>query len=68
MKKIIKQSDVRRRDPSFKEAIAAAAKAEADHAKNDPVEGEIVIGDIVDGELVEEAGPIRSEIRRLLHG
>jgi len=58
----------RRRDPSFKEAITGAAKAEARYAKNDPVEGEVVIGDIVEGELVEEAGPVRSEIHRLLHG
>ena len=35
----------RRRDPSFKEAIAAVAKAEAQHAKIDPVEGEIESGD-----------------------
>jgi predicted DNA-binding protein len=58
----------RRRDPSFKEAIAAAAKAEAHHGNSDPVEGEVVIGEIVEGQLVEEVGPVQSEIHQLLHG
>jgi len=58
----------RRRDPTFKDAIEAAAKAEARYGKSDPVEGEVVIGDIVDGQLVEDAGPVQSEIRQLLHG
>lgn len=58
----------RRRDPGFKQAIAAAATAEAQHAKSDPVEGEIVIGELIDGELVEDAGPVQTEIYRLLRG
>ena len=58
----------RRRDPTFKQAIAAAAKAEAQHGRSDPLEGEIVMGELVDGELVEDAGPVQSEIHRLLRG
>jgi hypothetical protein len=34
----------RRRDPAFKQAIAAAAKAEAQRGRSDPLDGEIVIG------------------------
>ena len=58
----------RRRDPSFHEAIASAAESEAQHGKQDPVEGEVVIGEIIDGKLIEDAGPVQSEIHRLLHG
>jgi len=32
-------------DPSFKAAIATAAKAEAEHGQSDPLDGEIVIGE-----------------------
>jgi hypothetical protein len=58
----------RRRDPNFKQAIASAATAEAQHANSDPVEGELVLGELVDGKLVEAFGPVQSEIRRLLRG
>jgi predicted DNA-binding protein len=58
----------RRRDPTFAQAIAAAAAAEAQHGRTDPVEGKIVIGDLVNGELVAEIGPVHSEIHRLLRG
>lgn len=58
----------RRRDPGFKAAITAAAKAEAKYGNDDPVEGQVVIGELVDGRLVEEAGPVQSEIRKFLHG
>ena len=58
----------RRRDPSFKAAIATAAKAEAEHAQRDPLDGEVVIGELVDGRLVEEPGPVAAEIHQLLHG
>lgn len=46
----------RERDPDFEQAIAAFAEAEA--SLDDPVEGQ----------LVEEVGPIRAEIMRLLNG
>ena len=58
----------RRRDPAFKQAIAAAAKAEAQHGRSDPLDGEIVIGELVDDELVEDLGPVQTEIHRLLRG
>jgi predicted DNA-binding protein len=58
----------RRRDPNFKEAIAAAAKAEAQYVNSDPVEGQVVIGELVEGQVVEEAGPVLTEIHQLLHG
>jgi predicted transcriptional regulator len=58
----------RLRDPTFKQAIAAAAKAEAQHGGSDPLDGEIVIGDLVDGALVDHAGPVQAEIHRLLRG
>jgi predicted transcriptional regulator len=58
----------RRRDPAFKHAIAAAAKAEAQHGRSDPLDGEIVIGELVDDELVETLGPVQTEIHRLLRG
>jgi predicted transcriptional regulator len=58
----------RRRDPRFKRAIAAAAKAEALYGDQDPVEGTVVIGELVDGQRSEPAGPVQSEIRQLLHG
>lgn len=57
----------RRRDPSFKSAIAAAAQAEAEHHQSDPLDGEIVIGELVDGR-VAELGPVAAEIHQLLHG
>jgi len=57
----------RRRDPEFKDAIAAAAKAEAQLGGHDPVEGAVAIGDLVDGQLVDAAGPVQSEIRKLLN-
>jgi hypothetical protein len=56
------------RDPEFKDAIGAVAKAEAQHATSDPVEGHVVIGRLVDGQLVEDAGSVQREIRQLLHG
>jgi predicted DNA-binding protein len=59
----------RRRDPSFKSAIAAAAKAEAEHRQSDPLDGEVVIGELVDGRLTQqEPGPVAAEIHQLLHG
>lgn len=58
----------RRRDPSFKVAIATAAKAEAEHAQSDLLDGEIMIGEFVDGRMVENAGPVEAEIHQLLHG
>jgi predicted transcriptional regulator len=62
----------RRRDPSFKAAIATAAKAEAEaeaeHGQSDALDGEVVIGELIDGRLVEEPAPVAAEIRRLLHG
>jgi predicted DNA-binding protein len=58
----------RLRDPNFKEAIAATAKAEAQYADSDPVEGHVVIGELVEGHLAEEAGPVLTEIHQLLHG
>jgi hypothetical protein len=58
----------RRRDPSFKAAIATAAKAEAEHRQSDPLDGEVVIGELVDGHVVEETGPVEAEIHQLLHG
>ena len=58
----------RRRDPNFKDAIVAAAKAEAQYAQSDPVEGQVVIGELIEGRLVEEAGPVQTEIHQLLHG
>src|ERR1700685_4314014 len=44
----------RRRDPRFKDAIAAVVDAEATLGKEDPAEGEVVIGKLVNGQLVEE--------------
>ena len=58
----------RRRDPSFKSAIAAAAKAEAEHHQNDPLDGKVVIGEFIDGQVTREIGPVEAEIRQLLHG
>ena len=58
----------RRRDPSFKAAIATAAKAEAEHGQSDALDGEVVIGELIDGRLVEEPGPVTAEIHQLLHG
>lgn len=46
----------RRRDPDFEQAIAAFAQAE------------VGVEDPVDGRPVEESGPVRAEIRRLLNG
>ena len=61
----------RRRDPRFKDAIAAVVDAEATLGKEDPAEGEVVIGKLVNGQLVEEptiegVSPLQTEIRRLL--
>jgi predicted transcriptional regulator len=58
----------RRRDPDFKQAIAATAKAEAQHGRSDPLDGEIVVGELVDDELVPDLGPVQTEIHRLLRG
>ena len=52
----------RRRDPNFKDSIAAAAIAEAQYAQSDPVEGRVVIEVPAEGRLVEEAGPVQTEI------
>lgn len=56
----------RRRDPDFETAIAAFAKAEAESGKADPIEGKAVIGELVNGRLVRGAGPVQTEIHRLL--
>jgi len=61
----------RRRDPQFKEAIAAVVDAEARLGKEDPVEGQAVIGKLVNGQLVEEQtiqdpGPVQAAVRRKL--
>ncbi len=58
----------RRRDPGFKAAITAAAKAEAQHGRSDPLDGEVMIGELVDGKVSQETGPVAAEIHRLLHG
>jgi predicted DNA-binding protein len=58
----------RRRDPGFKAAIAAAAKAEATHGQSDPLDGEVVVGELVDGRVAEETGPVAAEIHQPLHG
>lgn len=62
----------RKRDPYFKKAIAAIARAEACAGKNDPAEGKVVIGKLVNGQLVDEhaaegASPLQAEVRRLLN-
>lgn len=62
----------RKRDPHFREAIAAFADAEARFGKDDPAEGKVVIGKLVNGQLVEErtleaASPMQAEVRRLLN-
>jgi len=60
----------RARDPHFREAIAAAVEAEAQHGRDDPAQGEVVTGELVNGQLVEsveETGPIQSRIHRLLN-
>ncbi len=62
----------RKRDPHFKDAIAAAVEAEATLGKEDPAEGKVVIGKLVNGQLVEErtsegVSPLQTEIRGLLN-
>lgn len=62
----------RKRDPHFKKAIAAIARAEARWGKTDPAEGKVVIGKLVNGQLVDEhetegASPLQAEVRRLLN-
>lgn len=60
----------RARDPHFKEAIAAAVEAEAQHGRDDPAQGEVVLGKLVKGQLVESAEdtePVQSKIHRLLN-
>jgi len=62
----------RRRDPHFKDAIAAVVDAEATLGKEDPAEGKVVMGRLVDGKLVEApaaegVNPLRAELRRLLN-
>ncbi len=62
----------RRRDPHFKEAIAAVVDAEAVLGREDPAEGKVVVGRLVDGKLVEAPstegiGPLRAELRRRLN-
>ena len=62
----------RKRDPHFKNAIAAFVDAEARLGKGDPVEGKVVIGKLVNGQLVEErptesASHVQAEIHRLLN-
>jgi predicted transcriptional regulator len=58
----------RRRDPNFKAAIAAAAKAEARHTQSDSMDGKVVIGELVDGRMAQETGPVADEINQLLRG
>jgi len=58
----------RRRDPGFKAAIAAVAKAEAEHDRCDPLDGEVVIGELIEGRLAQDTGPVTAEIHQLLHG
>jgi predicted DNA-binding protein len=58
----------RGRDPGFKAAIAAAARAEAEHDRCDPLDGEIVLGELVDGRVAVETGPVATEIHQLLLG
>lgn len=62
----------RRRDPHFKDAIAAAVDAEATLGREDPAEGKVVIGKLVGGKLIEAPpaegiNPLRAELRRLLN-
>lgn len=62
----------RKRDPHFKDAIAAVVEAEATLGREDPAEGKVVIGRLVDGKLLEAPAtegidPLRAEIRRLLN-
>ncbi len=62
----------RRRDPHFKDAIAAVVEGEAASGREDPAEGTVVIGRLVDGKLVETPamkgiGPLRTELRRRLN-
>lgn len=54
----------RKRDPEFKQAIAAFVEAEL--REEDPVEGVPVRGSFVNGKLVE-AGPAQKKIRELLN-
>lgn len=62
----------RKRDPHFREAIAAAVEAEATLGKDDPAEGKIHRGKLVNGKLIETSteeisSAIQSEIDRLLN-
>jgi hypothetical protein len=57
-----KLEEYRKRDPGFKRAIAAVAKAEA-KLIDDPAEGEP--GEFVGGEF-QPLGPVRRKIRELL--
>ncbi len=54
----------RRKDPSFKKAIARIVDAEISNP--DPAEGKPVEGEIIDGKLVEKTRPVQSELRNLL--
>ncbi len=62
----------RRRDPHFKDAIAAAVDAEATLGREDPAEGKVVIGKLVGGKLIEAPpaegiNPLQAELRRRLN-
>jgi hypothetical protein len=62
----------RKRDPQFRKAIAAIARAEARLGSEDPAEGNPVMGRLVDGQLLEEptsaeTTPLQAAVRRLLN-
>ncbi len=59
----------RARDPHFREAVAAAVEAEAQHGQDDPAQGEVVTGEFANGQWVEsaeETRPVQSRSHRLL--